>query len=85
MIIGSHVCRNPQKQTICLCPVVQSGIGVRDVLSRTFINGWISEGLTKAANAMASDPSSSELDLWKMLFRLEEIASDMYEYWKGMQ
>ena len=76
-------CRNPSRETICLCP--DAGHGPRDVLARKFINGWLGEGLTAAANALAADSVVSEERLWRMLFTLEDEASGAMELWRSSQ
>jgi hypothetical protein len=78
-------CRNPDKPGICLCPIDGRGYGPRQVLARKFINGWLGQGLTQAANALAADESASEERLWRMLFTLEDEASGALEMWRQCQ
>lgn len=78
-------CRNPRRPSICLCPIPSRGYGPRQVLASTFINGWLSEGLTRAANRLAADESVSEERLWLMLFTLEDEASGAMEMWRMCQ
>lgn len=78
-------CRNPNPGGICLCPPQGRGYGPRQVLASAFINGWLGEGLTRAANALASDASASEERLWRMLFTLEDEASGAMELWRMHQ
>lgn len=78
-------CRNPNRPTICLCPPEGGGYGPRQVLAEKFINGWLGEGLTGAANALAADESASEDRLWRMLFTLEDEASGAMELWRACQ
>lgn len=78
-------CRNAERPAICLCPDVERGYGPRQRLSQTFINGWLSGELTKAANNLAADPTVSEERLWRMVFTLEDEASGAYEMWRQTQ
>lgn len=80
-------CRNPDRKriSICLCPPADRGYGPRQVLASKFINGWLSEGLMSAANALAADDTVSEERLWRMVFTLEDYATDAYELWKQCQ
>lgn len=78
-------CRNPNRPGICLCPMPGRGYGPRQVLASTFINGWLSEGLKRAANRLAADESVSEERLWLMLFTLEDEASGAMEMWRMCQ
>jgi hypothetical protein len=78
-------CRNPNRPCICLCPMPGRGYGPRQVLASTFINGWLGEGLTRAANKLAADESVSEERLWRMLFTLEDEASAALEMWRACQ
>lgn len=78
-------CHNPNRPSICLCPANDRGVGVRTVLNQPFINGWLSDGLVRAANAMALDASVSEERCWRMLFALEDNATDAYEMWRSCQ
>ncbi len=78
-------CRNESRPTICLCPVEGRGYGPRQVLAQQFINGWLGERLTKAANALAADESVSEERLWRMVATLEDEASGAYEVWRSCQ
>jgi len=61
------------------------GYGPRQVLAAPFINGWLGEGLTRAANNLAADESVSEERLWRMLFTLEDEASGALEMWRAYQ
>lgn len=72
--------KNRERDELCFCP--DKGVTVRQVLSRKFINGWVGEGLTKAANALAADDAASEERLWRMLATIEEEANGAYEMWK---
>jgi hypothetical protein len=78
-------CRNPERPSICLCPLSGRGYGPRQVLASAFINGWLGEGLTRSANALAADESVSEERLWRMLFTLEDEASGAMEMWRMSQ
>lgn len=75
-------CKNPNRGSICLCPVEGRGYGVRQVLAGPFINSWLGEGLTKAANNLAADPAVSEERLWRMLFTLEDEADGAMQMWR---
>lgn len=78
-------CRNPTRPSICLCPAPGIGYGPRQVLAQPFVNGWLGEGLTRAANALAADAAVSEERLWRMLFSLEIEASVAMEMWRMSQ
>lgn len=82
---GAGGCRNPKRPSICLCPIPGSGHGPRQVLAEKFINGWLGEGLTRAANNLAADQSASEERLWRMLATLEDEASGAMEFWRMSQ
>lgn len=75
-------CRNPSKPEICLCP---SDGNPRRALSYPFINGWLVEGQTRPANALADDLASSDERLWAMLFSLEDEASGAMMMWQSCQ
>lgn len=75
-------CHNPDKPELCLCP--EDG-DVRRMLTRKFINSWVGERLTDAANALAADTSVSDERLWRMLFTLEREASGAYCMWRNCQ
>jgi hypothetical protein len=70
---------------ICLCPIPGRGHGVRQVLAQTWINGWLGEGLTKAANALAADEAVSEERLWRMLKTLEDEVNGAFGMWRNCQ
>jgi hypothetical protein len=80
-----NTCRNPKRPEICLCPLEGRGYGVRQVLASKFINSWLGEGLTRAANNLAADESVSEERLWRMLFTLEDEASGALSMWSACQ
>lgn len=81
----SYRCKNPDRPrpSICLCPM--AGGGPRKILAEGFINGWLAEGLVRAANALAADEGVTEERLWRMLFTLEDEASGAMEMWRSCQ
>ena len=82
---GQMSCRNPESPlpSICLCPLAGAGYGPRQVLADKFINGWLGEGLTRAANALAACAAVPEERLWRMIFTLEYEASGAMEMWRS--
>lgn len=72
--------KNRDRGELCFCP--SKGVTVREVLSQKFINGWVGEGLTRAANTLAADDAASEERLWRMVATLEDEANHAYEMWK---
>lgn len=72
--------KNRESDELCFCP--GKDVSVRQVLGQKFINGWVGEGLTRAANALAADDAASEERLWRMVATLEDEANGAYEMWK---
>lgn len=78
-------CTRPDKREydrLCFCPVPGRGYGVRQVLARPFINGWVNEMWMREAHKIAANESASEEALWALLWRIEEAANDAYGMWR---
>lgn len=72
--------RCPNGEEICLHPA--QGHTVREVLASQFINSWLSEHQTRAANRLAADTRATDEQLERMLAELEDSVNGAHAMWR---
>jgi len=70
---------------LCFCPEPGRGYGVRQVLARPFINGWVNETWMRRAREASADPIRSEAELFAILWDIEDAANTAYALWRDCQ